>query len=317
MLLLLVMMQMLVFGAWADDSAVSRAAVVNGTVISVQDFQRELARIQRQKGDGAKSADEAKLAVLKREALENLIIRELLYQESLRQKIGIDTKVVDRELEQVKGQFATPGQFAENLQRINMTETMVREQMTRGLAIKILIDRAAGKDVIASDEEVNTYYEQHRDTFTQQSQVRLSHILITVNSEWPRYNKKEAVDKISNLRKRVMSGEAFDGLASANSDCQSKTKGGDIGWFAPGQLTPEMEKAVAGLRVGEVSEVVEDKFGFHIIKVVERKAAFTSPLDAVREKVRSLVRQEKSLILLQRYVKGLRDAATVEILMVE
>lgn len=314
-LLPLLLMQMLAGGAWANEPALNAisAAEVNGTVLSVQDFQRELDRIKRQKGIGVETADDAKVADLKREALENLIIRELLFQESIKQKISIDASVVDREMEQVKSQFATPGQFAENLQRIMMTEAMVREQVARGLAIRILIDRSVGKGVAVTDEEVKKYYEQHRESFTQQPQVRLSHILIAVDSEWPKYNKKEAGEKILFLRKRVMSGDDFAALAAANSDCQSKTKGGDIGWFAPGQLTPEMEKGVALLKVGEVSDIVEDKFGLHVIKVVERKAVFTSPIDDVREKIRSLVRQEKSLTMLQRYVKNLRDAAKVEI----
>lgn len=313
----LLLVQLIAAGAWADESAsnASVAAKVNGTVISGQDFQRELDRIQRLKGTNAKTADEAKLADLKREALENIIIRELLYQECNKQKISVDASTVDREMEQVKGQFASPGQFAENLQRIKMNEDRVREQVGRGLAIQILIDRSVGKGIAVTDDEVNKYYEQHQKDFTRQAQFRLSHILLAVDSQWPKYNKKEAGDKLSVLRKRILAGEDFAGLATANSDCKSKTKGGDIGWFAPGQLTPEMEKAVALLKVGEMSEIVEDRFGLHIIKIVERKDAFTSPLDDVREKVRSLVRQEKSLIMLQRYVKSLRDAAQVEILL--
>jgi parvulin-like peptidyl-prolyl isomerase len=315
----LLLVQMFAVAAWAEEPAVhvSSAAVVNGTVISVQDFRSELERIKRLKGNRVKTADEANLADLKREALEKLIIRELLYQESVTQKIAVDASAVDREIVQLKGQFATPGQYSENLQRINMTETMVREQVSRGLAIRILIDRSAGKDATASEEEVQKYYEQHQASFTQQSQVHLSHILIAVASEWPKYNKKEAGDRISVLRKRITDGEEFAGVAAAHSDCLSKTKGGDIGWFTPAQLTPEMEKGVSLLKVGEVSEIVEDKFGMHIIKVLERKSAVTLPLDDVREKIRSLVRQEKSLTMLQRYVKRLRDAAKVEIQLVE
>lgn len=309
------LLQLFVVTAWAEESALNqpRAAEVNGTVVSVQDFQREFERIKRQKGNSFKDADEARLADLKREALENLIIRELLYQESIKQKISIDTSLIDREIEQLKSQFATPGQYSENLQRINMNEAMVREQVARGVAIRILIDRSVGKDVTVKDEELKKYYDQHQDAFTRQAQVRLSHILIAVDSEWPKYNRKEAGEKISILRKRVINGEDFAGAAATESDCLSKSKGGDIGWFTPGQLSPEMEKGVALLKVGEVSEAVEDKFGMHVIKVIDRKAAFTSPLNDVREKVRGLVRQEKSLTMLQRYVKGLRDAAKVEI----
>jgi parvulin-like peptidyl-prolyl isomerase len=289
------------------------AATVNGTVITVEDFQRERERLQRQKVNGSKATDEAAVAGLNREALENIIIRELLYQESIKQKISIDTSAVDSEMELAKAKFASPGQFSENLQRIKLTEAMVRDQVTRGLATRALIDRSVGAGVVVSEDELKKYYEQHQDKFTQQPQVRLSHILIIMESEWPRYNKKEAGDKLSILLKRLQAGEDFATLAKENSDCQSKAKGGDIGWFAPGQLTPEMEAAVAPLKVGDISAIVEDKFGLHVIKVVERKASISQMFDTVRDKIRSLVRQDKGLVSLQRYVKGLRDGATVEI----
>ncbi len=206
--LTLLSVQMFAIGAWAGEPAlnVTRAATVNGIVISEQDFKRELERIQRQKGISAEKSDEATQANVKREALENLISREILYQESVKQHITIDASVIEREVDQAKAKFATPEQFTENLRRINMTETTVREQVMRGLVMRKLIESSVGKNDAASDEELKKYYEQHRDVFT-------------------------------------------------------------------------------------------------------------SSFDEAREKVRGLLLQEKNLTLLQRYVKGLRDAATVVILL--
>ncbi len=200
--------QMFAIGALAGEPAlnVTCAATVNGIVISEQDFKRELERIQRQKGISAEKSDEATQANVKREALENLISREILYQESVKQHITIDASVIEREVDQAKAKFATPEQFTENLRRINMTETTVREQVMRGLVMRKLIESSVGKNDAASDEELKKYYEQHRDVFT-------------------------------------------------------------------------------------------------------------SSFDEAREKVRGLLLQEKNLTLLQRYVKGLRDAATVVILL--
>jgi parvulin-like peptidyl-prolyl isomerase len=297
-------------------SAQTVAATVNGTVISGEDFQRELERIQRQKGYGATPADEAAAAGLKREALENLIIRELLYQECVRQKIVVDERTVDSEFEQAKGKFTTPGEFTDNLQRLRMTEAMVREQIKRGLAIRSLVDRSVGAGVTVSEEEIKKQYEQNPDTYTQPPRVRLSHILIAADSEWPAYNKTEAGARLTILRKRILAGEDFAALAAAHSDCLSKTKGGDIGWFSSGQLTPEMEKAVSRVEIGGLAEIVADRFGSHLIRVVDRKAAVLTPLEDVKEKIRSKVLQEKGLVMLQRYVKGLRDAAAVEIYLI-
>jgi parvulin-like peptidyl-prolyl isomerase len=312
------LLQLCAFAVWAGEvpGAGSRAATVNGTGISVQEFQRELDRLTRQKGIRNTSSDTVALAGLKREALENLIVRELLYQECLARKIFVEPAAIDREITQAKGQFPSLVEFSENLRRLDMTEGMVRDQVARGLAIKILIDRSVARSVTASEDEVTSYFEQHRDSFTRPPQVRLSHILIAVDAAWPKYNKKEAEGKLSGLQQRIMNGEDFAALAAANSDCQSKAKGGDIGWFAPGQLSPEMEIAVAQLKVGELSGIVEDKFGLHLIKVVDRSAEVTAVRAEVSDKIRRLVRQEKDILNLQRFVKNLRDAARVEITLV-
>ena len=300
----------------AEAASSSRTAViVNGTEISVNDFRRELERIKRQRGVNSSNPDDPKLAEVKREALENLINRELLFQESVRQKISIATAVLDKEMASVKGQFGTPEQFAENLQRIGMNENELRLVVGRGLAIRQVIELVVLKDVVVSEKDIQDYYDQHIKDFTQPSQVRLSHILVETGSEWPQYNSQEATDKISPLLSRLRNGEEFAQLAATYSDCKSKSKGGDIGWFTPGQLTPEIEKAVALLKVNEISGIVEDRFGLHIIKVVERKSSYTPELKDNKEKVRGLVKQNAGIIVLQRFATKLRDAAKVELLL--
>jgi peptidyl-prolyl cis-trans isomerase C len=213
----------------------------------------------------------------------------------------------------VKGRFSDPGQFATNLQRNDMTEAMVREQVARGLAIRALIERSVASAVVVTDQDLNRHYQQHRDSFRQPEQVRLSHILITMDSTWPAYNLQEATDRLTAVHARLVKGDDFAGLARSHSDCQSKTKGGDLGWFEQGQLTPEVEQVVAALEVDRFSGIVKDRFGLHIIKVTDRRPALIPPLDEIREKVRSRARQEKTQAALDAYVKGLRDAAGVEI----
>jgi peptidyl-prolyl cis-trans isomerase C len=301
-------------GAQAVDSAapVARAALVNGTEITVRDFQRELERITRRQGFDATSGDAQRLAELKREVLDNLITRELLYQESVRQKITMDASTVDREMEQVKGRFSDPGQFTVNLQRSDMTEAMVREQVARGLAIRTLIERSVARGVVVTDQDLDRYYQQQGESFRQPAQVRLGHILIAVDSAWPSYNVQEATDRLSAIHTRLVKGEDFAVLARSHSDCQSKTRGGDLGWFEQGQLTPEVEQVVAGLKVDGISGIVKDRFGLHLLKVTDHRPAYIPPLDEIREKVRSRARQEKAQAALDGYVKRLRDAAAIE-----
>lgn len=299
-------------GGTPDESSV--AALVNGTVISRGDFQREFDRVWRSKGTKSKLADESKLAELKREALENLITRELLLQESLRRNIKVAPADIDREFGQFKAQFANERQFAETMKRLKFNEALVREQMAHGLAIRAYVIEAVGSKIIVSDDEIRTYFERHKETFTKPPQVHLSHILIAVDPAWNGEQKKAAADKMAKLRERLVGGEDFVRLAAQNSDDnQSREQGGDIGWFSPGQLVATLEKEVETLKDGEISPVIEDRFGFQIIKVIEHKAAFTPPFDELKGKIRGMMKQEKGLIQLQPFIKKLRDEAKVEI----
>jgi parvulin-like peptidyl-prolyl isomerase len=299
-------------GGTPDDSSV--AALVNGTVISRGDFQREFDRVWRSKGTKSKLADESKLAELKREALENLVTRELLFQESRRRNIKVAPADIDREFGQLKAQFANEGQFAETMTRLKLNEALIREQMAHGLAIRALVSEAVGSKIIVSDDELRTYFERHKETFTKPPKVHIGHILIAVDPAWNSEQKKAAADKTAILRERLVKGEDFGRLAAQNSDDnQSKEQGGDIGWFSPGQLVASLEKEVETLKDGQVSTVVEDRFGFQIIKVIERKAAVTPPFDELKGKIRGILKQEKGLIQLQPFIKKLRDEAKVEI----
>jgi parvulin-like peptidyl-prolyl isomerase len=299
-------------GGTPDESSV--AALVNGTVINRGDFQREFDRVWRSKGTKSKLADESKLAELKREALENLVTRELLLQESRRRNIKIAPADIDREFGQLKAQFANEGQFAETMTRLKLNEALIREQMAHGLAIRALVNEAVGSKIIVSDDEIRTYFERHKETFTKPPQLHLSHILIAVDPAWNSEQKKAAADKTAKLRERLVEGEDFVRLATQHSeDKQSREQGGDIGWFSPGQLVATLEKEVETLKDGEVSPVIEDRFGFQIIKVIERKAAVTPPFDELKGKIRGILKQEKGLRQLQPFIKKLRDEAKVEI----
>jgi parvulin-like peptidyl-prolyl isomerase len=301
-------------GGTPDES--SAAAKVNGTVISRGEFQREFDRVWRSKGTKSKLADESKLAEMKREAFENLISRELLYQESRKRKIKVAPADIDREFGQLKAQFANEGQFTETMTRLKLNEALIREQIAHGLAIRALVIEAVGSKISVSDDEIRTYFERHKETFSTPPQVHLSHILIAVDPAWKSEQKKAAADKTAKLRERLAGGEDFVRLAAQNSDdYKSKEQGGDIGWFSPGQLVAALEKEVEPLKTGEISPVIEDRFGFQIIKVIERKPAVSPPFDELKGKIRGILKQEKGIKQLQPFIKKLRDEAKVEILL--
>jgi peptidyl-prolyl cis-trans isomerase C len=164
--------------------------------------------------------------------------------------------------------------------------------------------------VTVSDKEAKAYYDKNVDLFKSPEQVKARHILIQVPKEASEDDKKKLKEKAEELNKQVKAGEDFAKLAEANSDDPgTKAKGGDLGFFSKGAMVPAFEQAAFSLKPGEVSGVVESDFGYHIIKVDEKKEAVVEPYDTIKDKVKQQALREKQEARVTEFVeKALKDA---------
>ena len=141
-------------------------------------------------------------------------------------------------------------------------------------------------------------------------QTRLRHLLVRVNDL---VGENEARRKITVLRQRIIDGASFAEIARLNSDdTASASRGGELPWMAPGDLVPEFERAVANLKIGEISEPIRTPFGFHVIEVLERRTADLAA-DRKRLEARKVLRDRKSDEAYQEWLRQLRDRAYVEL----
>ena len=161
-----------------------------------------------------------------------------------------------------------------------------------------------------SDKEVKAYFDKNTDQFKSPEQVKARHILIQVPKDAGEEEKKKSKEKAEDLLKKINAGEDFAKLAEANSDDPgSKEKGGDLGFFSKGSMVPAFEQAAFALKAGEVSLVVELDFGYHLIKVEEKKAEVSESFEAVKEKVKAQALREKQEAKVTEFVeKALKDA---------
>ncbi|MBP9020894.1 MAG: peptidylprolyl isomerase [Syntrophobacterales bacterium] len=147
--------------------------------------------------------------------------------------------------------------------------------------------------VTVSDEEVEKFYRDNQSAFENPEQLRVRHILISVKPGASDEEKNAAKKKTTDILERVKKGEDFAKLAEEHSeDPGSRQKGGDLGYIARNTTMPELEQAAFALEVGRVSGPVETAFGFHLIKVEEKKKASVAPFDQVKEEVRRKTLQE-------------------------
>lgn len=165
-------------------------------------------------------------------------------------------------------------------------------------------------EVTPTDGEIAEYYELHKEErFTRQEEVRASHVLVRVDPTADEATKTAARKKAEGILAEVKGGADFAALARKNSDDPgSAAKGGDLGFFPRGRMTPAFEAAAFALQPGQVSDIVETPFGFHIIEVGERREAGAEPLEAVRDAVVEALRQERSLELARKAAEAVRGA---------
>jgi len=210
-----------------------------------------------------------------REFLENYVItREVLYQDA--KKKGLDKK-------------------KEILARV--------EDFKRAMVIDALLEEELrGKDEV-SDSEVQRYYKENQDLFTEPREVKIRHIV--VNSE---PTLKEVLTKLSK-------GEGFEKLASTYNIDKSREDGGNLGYIRRGQLAPsfaQFEEAAFSLkRKGEVSEVVKTPYGYHLIEVEDRRGTALRPFDQVKEKIRFFLQSKKKQDAYLQYVKEAKSRAKI------
>ena len=162
------------------------------------------------------------------------------------------------------------------------------EHLAKGYVQKNVISK-----VKVTDKDVEEYYKNNPKEFEKPETVKARHILIGFKGDMTEDQKKELRKKAEDVLKKAKGGDDFAQLASEYSDDPgSKTKGGELGYFPKGNMVPEFENAAFNLKPGEISNVIETPYGYHIIKVEDKKAAEMPAFDSIKEQVRVKATQD-------------------------
>ena len=292
------------------QSTEDKVAVVNGDVITRTDFDRAVSFAKQRALQTGKPVDDAQL---NKGVLEQLIGTALLYQESKKEGIKIDQKAVDERLEQWKKQFPNEEAYKKAMSTANLSLSQMKEDITRGMTIeKLIVEKFVDKTTVP-EKEIKAYYESHLNLFKQPEQVKASHILIKVDPKAKEPEKEDALKKIRDVQKKQIKGDDFAKLAKEYSQGPSNAKGGDLGYFKRGQMVPAFEEVAFKLKPGEVSDIVKTRFGYHLIKVVDKKPESTVPYEEIKDKLAQYLKQEKVQKEIKQLVEKLRKEAKVEL----
>ena len=288
----------LLSAAQVEDGIV---AIVNSDLILLSEMRRELApereRIQKEyRGD----ALARRLKTAEYMALTLMIERKLQLQEAKLRGIV----VADQEVRQAIQQMKQQGKTIDETNPADMKN--VREQL---LLLRI-VDREVRSGVMVADSDMKRYFREHRDRFALSEEYTLSQILIKPRSP---DDTADAREKVREVMTRLKQGESFEDLALRFSDGPNASHGGRLGLVRQGELLPGIERTIATLVPGGISDVIETPEGFHIMRLEDKKPKQFRPYEQVRNEIQGLVFQQKSEDVFQSWLTDLKNKAYIEI----
>jgi peptidyl-prolyl cis-trans isomerase C len=277
---------------------------VNGKVINRGELDRAKKVINAQGRMGQQQPEDV--------IIDQLVSAELLYQASVKLSVPDLDKQVAEKIAQNKAKFPDNAAFENALKSASLTQKDLEDLVRRDILVSNLVEKEIASKTTVSDADAKKFYDENVDKFKQGETIKASHILCGIDPKATEADKKKAREKAETLLKEIKGGKDFAELAKANSTCPSKAQGGDLGFFGKGQMVPAFENTAFALKPGEVSNVVETQFGYHIIKVTEKKDASVAKFDDVKDKIVLYLKNMKVQKGVIDYIAQLKEKAKIE-----
>jgi foldase protein PrsA len=257
----------------AGSTIVAIALIVSFIVMS----EKNVASVNGEK-ISEKELNELLVSQYGSEALDSLITEKIINQEKKKEKIKISKEELDEEMTAYMESYGGEDAFKEVLASNGVEMSAVEKNIENYLVTKKLLEPR----IAITDDEMKEYFEENKDSYAQDEQVQASHILV----------EDEATAK--EVRKKLDEGKDFSELAAEYStDASNSETGGELGYFARGEMVSEFEDAAFALEVGTISDPVKTEHGYHIIKVTDKKQAKDAVFEDVKEDIKTALFDSK------------------------
>lgn len=289
------------------------AAIVNGERILMSAVDSKIqAAVRWNPGLGS---DIESLRKMRKDILNDLINEELVIQEGRKAGLKPYEIEISTELEKIKQRFPSEDSFQKKLKQDKLTEEKLNKIIERALIGKKVIDikiEPTAKPV--TDEDIVAFYEENKKQFAKQEEVKASHILIKVEPTAEEQEKADARSELQAVLDKAKAGADFAELAKEYSQGPSGPGGGDLGYFGRGSMVKPFEDAAFSLEKGQISDIVETRFGYHIIMVVDKKPEDFLKLEDVSEDIRKNLHTRAVDTALQKWLEPVRKEAAIKIM---
>ena len=275
-------------------------AEVNESGITSDQLQKTfLNAISRYDDKTLSNLDQSAIVSFKKNILDQLIDYELLYQQAQKEKVKIHNDEINLEIDKIKDNFSSPEEFNEALKANNITLVQLKDDIKRQLMINSILEETRNQ-ISITDDELLEYYNENKESLFEPEQVHARHILV------------ETAEEANNLLLQLKEGLTdFAELAKEKSIGPSAPSGGDLGFFARGQMVKEFEEAAFSLKPGEISGVVQTQFGYHIIKCEDKKEEYSPTFEEAKEKINNTLKSQKENEAISALISKLREEAVI------
>ena len=305
------------------DQIPAVVAKVNGVDIISGPVKLELNRVLKRFGKPMNPKQKGEVI---RGIIDKEVVRELVYQDGKSKNIEVDAASVEKELQAIQKPYADEKEFVAALKERGITRDDLRHSIEVDIFARKLLDEKIKGQVTVSDADVKKYYEDNQKNYNRPESYRVQHIFIAVfppeeAKNTPREELLKRKDemikaaelKIDNVLKEVNSGGDFPALAKKYShDGGSADKDGDLGFVYKGYFDPAFDEAVAKLKPMEVSGVVKTEFGYHIIKLLEKRLPEVAPFSEMEKTIQQHLYNLQAKKKVQSYLDELKKNAKIE-----
>ncbi len=291
------------------------AVTVNGVDITENELEAEIKQMAVRMPPAYLEQNKERI---RQQILDKMITMRLLDEKIKAAKIVVTEEEV---LDQIKEIASRQGLSVDDFKAMlltrgtNFDEWKQQMQFERRVQFQKLLDVEMADQLNVTENEANNYYSANTKRFETPEQVRASHILIKPDTTSPNADpneaKAKALAKAQDLLKQIKEEADFATLAKATGGYPSAPKGGDLGFFGRGRMVPAFDKVAFTLKVNEVSDIVETRFGYHIIKVTDRKEASVKTFEQAKDEIIKMLKQKKQGELVTKYIESLKAQAKI------
>lgn len=244
-------------------------------------------------------------------AVQRIVDSRLLGQEARRREVKSDDARVEAAMAEIEEKAGGREGLDSALVGMGATYDLLRASVSEKELVKTFVTTQLEPQVSVTAEDVVAFYNANPEMFSRPEMVRAHHILIRLMPNSTTADKKEARTRATAARQRVVAGEDFSVVARQVSDGPNAPNGGDLGFFAQDSMVPALANAAFALQVGGISDVIATQFGFHIVKVTEKRAASKMTLEEAQNPVEQLLLENGTREKASELLAQLKEAATI------